>query len=137
MKEKEKIRGKGLFFAKSKKFHVLLNIILIIIIAITTIMIIIYHVEKYRYNSDITITHDKIGSYKYTNPILDCESNNFTSNGFAVSENEISDKVKEIQDKYGLDNISLYFRDLNAIRINSIQSKKKNFWSHFLKFFLK
>lgn len=112
-KEKNKIQEKGLFFTKSKRFHIVLNIILICIVFVTTAAIIYYHIEKYQYNSNITITHDSSGSYVYTNPILDCEYNNIVNSDISLFSNETADKVEELKNKFGLDNVSLYFRDLN------------------------
>lgn len=91
----------------------ILNIILICVIIFLLFIIFLYHVNIYKYNKKSIITHDQSVSYKYTNPILDCELNSLESNDLAVSNDDISNKVKEVKDKYKLDSISLYFRDLN------------------------
>lgn len=50
--------------------------------------------------------------FNLTNPILDCETNNFSSK-FIIFSNDLSKKVEEVKKTYSINHISLYYRDLN------------------------
>jgi beta-lactamase class A len=90
-----------------------LTLVAIFFIVTTIILIIIiFNIRSENNNNNNIITHDNSDVYKLTNPILDCEFNNIDDDSVIFSGN-ISKKVQEIKDKYGLDNVSLYFRDLN------------------------
>ncbi|MEI6565273.1 MAG: serine hydrolase [Verrucomicrobiota bacterium] len=94
---------------KNKKLLVATNIFFVL----TTIILMFVVISNRTVNhyNDI-IKHDSSSSYKLTNPILDCEFNNEDS-GYVIFSGGVIKKVQEEKDKYGLDHISLYFRDLN------------------------
>ena len=93
----------------NKRFLVVTNIFFILVTIILTFVVFKLSKTKSNYG---TITHDISSSYKLTNPILDCEFGNDDNNDVVFSDS-VSNKVQEEKDKYGLDQISLYFRDLN------------------------
>ena len=94
----------------SKKILITANIISVIVIFFLVFFILKVS-TKNNYNRNIII-HDNSSSYKFTNPILDCEFDNQDQNTIIFSGNVIK-KVEQIKDKYSLDFISLYYRDLN------------------------
>lgn len=90
----------------NQKYLLVLNIILIIIMVVLLISL------KGNLNSDDEIIRDKIGNYKFTNPILDCESSSQDEHS-VISSSDVYHKVESLKNNYKLENISLYFRDLN------------------------
>ncbi len=92
---------------QDKKFNFKLNIFLIVIILIIVFI-------KIDGGSKIgkKITREQIRSYQYTNPILDCE-NDFSSNIWSISHSELKRKVSQVKNTYGIEEISVYLRDLN------------------------
>ncbi|MBP6060950.1 MAG: serine hydrolase [Candidatus Pacebacteria bacterium] len=57
------------------------------------------------------ILRDNSEEFKFTNPILDCES--YADNDTVVFYKPMAAKVEEVKKTYNLDDVSLYFRDLN------------------------
>lgn len=92
-----------------KKVLTKLNILLILII-VCLVLLMIFHPNKKGLISNIT--HDRSNSYLLTNPILDCEINNSDESSVLFSD-DVKSEVNKIKDKYSLDFISLYYRDLN------------------------
>ena len=93
----------------NKKILILTNVFFVI--AIIILIVIVYNLRSEKHNNN-SIMHDNSDIYKLTNPILDCEFNNVDDDSVIFSDS-VSKKVQSTKDKYGLDSISLYFRDLN------------------------
>jgi beta-lactamase class A len=93
----------------NKKFQIGLNIILTIIIICLGFFIIKISTKENKKN---IITHDNVGSFIFTNPILDCEINT-QEEGLSIFSENVNKKVEKIKKDYLLSHISLYFRDLN------------------------
>ncbi len=104
---KNKTNQKNNDTKKSNKTIYIINTIYIVII----IILISFILNKPILN-DVKITRDNNNSFKFTSPILDCENVN-NGNDIVVSTEKVSDKIKELKNKYGVGAVSLYFRDLN------------------------
>jgi len=86
-------------------FNVLLFIVIIFLVSISI---------KKQGNNDSKnfITRSVDSSYLLTNPILDCE-NSFSGKDSIIPFDLLSEKVSEVKNKYSVEDISIYFRDLN------------------------
>jgi len=93
----------------NRKFQIGLNIILIIVIIFLVFLIIKISTKK---DKESVITHDNVGSFVFTNPILDCEINS-QGEGLSIFSENVNSKVEKLKKDYSLSHISLYFRDLN------------------------
>lgn len=85
-----------------------------IVISVLCLLVIflLFKIEKIKNVSAGTLTREKGGSYKFTNPILDFElpqeiSNSVFANGI------LKDFVENLKDDFGISHVSVYFRDLN------------------------
>ncbi len=93
----------------SKKILLFLNILFVIIIIVLSIILI----SKSFPGSNVSkITRDQNDNFKFTNPILDCEDVKQSENPY-ISSDKINKEVNSLKDKYGVKDVSLYFRDLN------------------------
>lgn len=90
----------------NKKFLIITNIGLVFLVIILFIFINTKHPNKN------IILRDKDNIFKLTNPILDCEYID-QENETTLSYVNVNDKVNSLKDKYGVNDVSLYFRDLN------------------------
>ncbi len=92
----------------SSKLLLITNILSVVVIIVLSVTVITNKTNK----ENMTITHDKNDHYLLTNPILDCEVAS-NEGSLIVFSKDVNEKTNEIKDKYSLDHISLYFRDLN------------------------
>ena len=92
-----------------KRHLAIINILLFLVI-IVLVVIIISDGEKSKIKQ--SITRDTNDFFPLTNPILDCE-NNISGDELVVQSKAIREKVFDLKDKYSIDHVSLYFRDMN------------------------
>lgn len=92
-----------------KRYLILTNFLLLLIIIILFIFMIR---EGNKDKTRHSIVRDVNDSFPLTNPILDCE-NNISGEELIVQSKLINEKVEDLKDKYSINHISLYFRDLN------------------------
>ncbi len=92
-------------FLTSKKFLVIINVILIII------LVSILCRKRDNYDGGV-VTRDINNSYKLTNPILDYE-NLVSGDGTVIPVGLVNEKVDDLEKVEGISLISLYYRDLN------------------------
>ncbi len=90
---------------ENKKINFYINIFLILFI----IFFSVYFLDKDLDHSKIIRDNDE--DFALTNPILDCEYSDQSSS--VISYSKVDKKVGEVESKYGINSISLYFRDLN------------------------
>lgn len=95
--------------SENKKFNFWLNLFLLACLVILSI-ILIYQANDTRDNKNIS--RDKNENYLLTNPILDCESA-YSSGVANLDQSGIKKEISRVKDTYGIEQISLYYRDLN------------------------
>ena len=102
---------KGIFWGIifDKKTLLLINFLFLLIILILIIVILFKTSQD---DSFSKITRDQNNVFKLTSPILDCE-NVSQNDSSVISLYKVNQKVESLKDKYGVEDISLYFRDLN------------------------
>lgn len=96
-------------YINNSKLQIKLNIILLIVVILLGFLVIRMSVKN---DKESIISHDNVGSFIFTNPILDCEINN-QGEGLSILTENINKKVEKIKKEYSLLHVSLYFRDLN------------------------
>ena len=96
----QKINSKN-FFGFTSIFFVLITIILIIVIV---------HINITSVDSN-KISHER-GNYKLISPILDCQAVN-SGDESVVNANDVKSTISFLKEKYNLQEMAVYFRDLN------------------------
>lgn len=87
------------------------NILITTNIVLVAIILLILSQSLVKKDKSDFIIRDSNTVYPFINPILDCEMDN--DNNLVIYESKTKDKVEELQDKYNISHVSLYFRDLN------------------------
>lgn len=95
---------------KNNKFLLIMNLLFLVIIII--LVLFLYSHSK-TLSSDKKITRDQNNTFELTNPILDCEDISQSNGNSVISSAEVNEKVDILKDKYNIDTVSLYYRDLN------------------------
>lgn len=93
---------------RNKKFNFVLNIVFLFII----LLLIIFNFNNDKFKDGKRIIREQDENYILTNPILDCE-NIDQSETPIISSVKVNKKVSEVKEIYGVNEISLYYRDLN------------------------
>lgn len=88
-----------------KKILIITNVILVLVV-----VFLFFKIFSKDTRGDLII-RDSNTQYPFINPILDCEMDN--DNKLVIYESKIKNKVDELEEKYNVSHISLYFRDLN------------------------
>lgn len=92
---------------ENKKFNFILNVLLLIL------LIMIIFINQNNESKDVRkITREQSENYVLTNPILDCEDVNQMENP-NLSYSDLRRKISEIKETYNIQEISVYYRDLN------------------------
>lgn len=108
MSKNNKIKLDNDIISLSKTSLVWISIFLLVVVFILIFIIINNFKDK---NTNI-IARDNDNSFKLTNPILDCEAVSEDGNSVVFSSG-VNKKLEEVKNKYSVNHISLYFRDLN------------------------
>lgn len=85
---------------------------IIILFLLVVIAILLIKINSIKASFKGSVTHEKGGSYVYTNPILDHELSQELSNTI-VSSNAARNFVENLKEKKNIKHVSVYFRDLN------------------------
>jgi beta-lactamase class A len=92
---------------ENKKFNFILNVLLLIL------LIMILFINQNNESKDVRkITREQNENYILTNPILDCEDV-YQKENPTLSYSDLRRKISEIKETYNIQEISVYYRDLN------------------------
>ncbi|HOO47923.1 MAG TPA: class A beta-lactamase-related serine hydrolase [Candidatus Paceibacterota bacterium] len=95
--------------SENKKFNFWLNLFLLACLIVLGIILII---QKSDTGGKKNISRDKNENYLLTSPILDCE-NAYSSEVATLNQSDIKKEISRVKEVYGIEQISLYYRDLN------------------------
>ncbi len=93
---------------ENKKFNFILNIVFLFVI----LLLIIFNFDNHDLRDSKKIIREQDENYSLTNPILDCENVDQTETAI-ISSIKVNKKVLEVKEAYDIEEISLYYRDLN------------------------
>lgn len=102
------VRKNKFKYLSNNRLLFIANLVLLLIIFLLSFLLL----KNYKENNKDIITRDKGGDFKLINPILDCEESSQDANSI-VPYYKISHEVNNLKYKYKVNNVSLYFRDLN------------------------
>lgn len=96
---------------------------IVIFVLCLLVIFLLFKIEKIKNISVGTLTREKGGNYKFTNPILDFEISQEFSN-FVIPISSIKKYIDDIKESSGISHISVYFRDLNNGQWIGIEEKE-------------